>query len=175
MEKNVRKILIIIYSEETSGKNIFDEFVELFLILLKKETLNDEQDFLLRCCLALFQIYLEYLVNPNELIQLTWNKKIKPILLKKYPINKGEIINKNVDVEFLLQEIDRLANKNTMKIPKEEKPDQNRKTRLDNIRMNTIYVSSKQFLKIEGNNNKNNKDNKIMKMERKKKLKTKKI
>ena len=109
MEKYVRKILIIIYSEETSGKNIFDEFVELFLILLKKETLNDEQDFLLRCCLALFQIYLEYLVNPNELIQLTWNKKIKPILLKKYPINKGEIINKNVDVEFLLQEIDRLA------------------------------------------------------------------
>ena len=161
MEKNVRKILIIIYSEETSGKNIFDEFVELFLILLKKETLNDEQDFLLRCCLALFQIYLEYLVNPNELIQLTWNKKIKPIFLKKYPINKGEIINKNVDVEFLLQEIDRLANKNTMKIPKEEKPDQKRKTRLDNIRMNTIYVSSKQFLKKEGNNNKNNKDNKI--------------
>ena len=116
----------------------------------------------MRCCLALFQIYLEYLGNPGEQIQITWNLKLKPLVSKKYSFNKGGMINKNVDVEFLLQELDRLTNIGNIQIQKEEKSEPMRKAKLNNIRMNTIYVSSKQILKAGENKNKDNKkDNKI--------------
>ena len=121
---------------------------------LKKEKLSHEDDFYLRCCLALFQIYLEFLGNPEEKIKIIWNNNIKPLVLQKYPITKNGIFNKNADVEFLIQEIDRINNANNNK--QEEKSEPVRQSRLNDIRMNTIYVSSKQFL----GNNKNN-DNKL--------------
>ena len=127
---------------------------------LKKEKLSHEEDFYLRCCLALFQIYLEFLGNPEEKIKKIWNNDIKPLVLQKYPIIKNGIFNKNADVEFLIQEIDRINNSNNIK--QEEKSEPVRQSRLNDIRMNTIYVSSKQFLgKGNTKNNENSNNNKI--------------
>ena len=127
---------------------------------LKKEKLSHEEDFYLRCCLALFQIYLEFLGNPEEKIKKIWNNDIKPLILQKYPIIKNGIFNKNADVEFLIQEIDRINNANNIK--QEEKSEPVRQSRLNDIRMNTIYVSSKQFLgKGNTKNNENSNNNKI--------------
>ena len=127
---------------------------------LKKEKLSHEDDFYLRCCLALFQIYLEFLGNPEEKIKKIWNNDIKPLVLQKYPIIKNGIFNKNADVEFLIQEIDRINNANNNK--QEEKSEPVRQSRLNDIRMNTIYVSSKQFLgKGNTKNNENSNNNKI--------------
>ena len=125
---------------------------------LKKEKLSHEDDFYLRCCLALFQIYLEFLGNPEEKIKKIWNNNIKPLVLQKYPIIKNGIFNKNADVEFLIQEIDRINNANNNK--QEEKSEPVRQSRLNDIRMNTIYVSSKQFLG-KGNTKNNENNNKI--------------
>ena len=125
---------------------------------LKKEKLSHEDDFYLRCCLALFQIYLEFLGNPEEKIKKIWNNNIKPLVLQKYPIIKNGIFNKNADVEFLIQEIDRINNANNIK--QEEKSEPVRQSRLNDIRMNTIYVSSKQFLG-KGNTKNNENNNKI--------------
>ena len=111
---------------------------------LKKEKLSQEDDFYLRCCLALFQLYLEYLGNPDEKIKIIWNTKIRPLVSQKYPLFKNGIFSKNVDVEFLMQEIDRFANVNNNK--QIEKSEPMRQNRLNDIRMNTIYVSSEQFL-----------------------------
>ena len=159
MEKNVRKFLLIInFSEEESGKSIFIEFKEFFLSFLKKEILSKEEDFYLRCCLALFQIYLEYLQNPEEKIKTEWIKTLRPLIIKKYPISKKGIFVQNAEVEFLLQEIDRIININQNKSAQiEDKNESNRKNRLNEIRMNTIYVSSKQFLKKGDNKEKENK------------------
>ena len=126
---------------------------------LKKEKLSHEDDFYLRCCLALFQIYLEFLGNPEEKIKKIWNNNIKPLVLQKYPIIKNGIFNKNADVEFLIQEIDRINNANNIK--QEEKSEPVRQSRLNDIRMNTIYVSSKQFLGKGNTKNNENNNNKI--------------
>ena len=126
---------------------------------LKKEKLSHEDDFYLRCCLALFQIYLEFLGNPEEKIKKIWNNNIKPLVLQKYPIIKNGIFNKNADVEFLIQEIDRINNANNNK--QEEKSEPVRQSRLNDIRMNTIYVSSKQFLGKGNTKNNENNNNKI--------------
>ena len=153
---------IINYSEETSKKNIFNEFNEFFMFFLKKDKLSENEDFLLRCCLALFQIYLDFLSIPENKIKKAWNEQIKPLICKKYPMkNDG---TGNADVEFLIQEIDRINSKqnniNNKQVNIEEKS--LRKKRLNDIRMNTIYVSSKNFLNkgdIKNNNNINSKIN----------------
>ena len=153
---------IINYSEETSKKNIFDEFNEFFMFFLKKDKLSENEDFLLRCCLALFQIYLDFLSIPENKIKKAWNEQIKPLICKKYPMKNDD--TGNADVEFLIQEIDRINSKqnntNNKQVNIEEKS--LRKKRLNDIRMNTIYVSSKNFLNkgdIKNNNNINSKIN----------------
>ena len=137
--------MYILYSEETSRKNIFNEFNDLFMLFLTKDKLSESDTFLLRCCLALFHIYLNFLVNPEQKITIAWNKQIKPLICEKYPLKKNE--NDNTDVEFLIQEIDKINNKNNDK-----------QENINDIRMNTIYVSSNNFLN-KGDNNKNTNKN----------------
>ena len=137
--------MYILYSEETSRKNIFNEFNDLFMLFLKKDKLSESDTFLLRCCLALFHIYLNFLVNPEQKITIAWNNQIKPLICKKYPMKKNE--NDNTDVEFLIQEIDKINNKNNDK-----------QENINDIRMNTIYVSSNNFLN-KGDNSKNTNKN----------------
>jgi len=133
--------MYILYSEETSRKNIFNEFNDLFMLFLKKDKLSENDTFLLRCCLALFHIYLNFLVNPEQKITNAWNNQIKPLICKKYPLKENE--NDNTDVEFLILEIDKINNKNNDK-----------QENINDIRMNTIYVSSNNFLN-KGDNSKN--------------------
>ena len=63
---------------------------------------------------------------------------IKPLLLKKYPMQKSGIFNVNADVEFLMKEIDKI---NT---PEKNDVSESYKTyirsRLNDIRINTIYM-----------------------------------
>ena len=133
-------------------------------MILKEEKLSEENDFLLRCCLALFQIYLEYLNNPEEKIKTIWNNKLKNIICKKYCIQKGGKVNENSDVEFLIQEIERILNKNNnnqqSNLDKKSEPLNNNK--LNKIRMNTIYVSSQQFMNKGNNKNEQNNNNKTI-------------
>ena len=121
------------------------------MVFLKKEKLSEKEDFILRCCLALFEIYIDYLRNPEEKIKIIWNTKIRPGLCKKYPSIKTGIYTKNVDVGFLIQEIDRITKSNN-NIQK-EKSESTKEKNLNEIRMNTIYVSSNQFLN-KGDNKK---------------------
>ena len=111
------------------------------MLFLTKDKLSESDTFLLRCCLALFHIYLNFLVNPEQKITIAWNNQIKPLICKKYPLKNNE--NDNTDVEFLIQEIDKINNKNN-----------DRQENINEIRMNTIYVSSNNFLN-KGDNSKN--------------------
>ena len=121
---------------------MIDEFSEVFINYSIIEKLAEEDNFGLRCCLALFQSYIEYLKKPNEKIKTLWNLKIKPDLLKKYPMQKNGIFNVNADVEFLIKEIDKMnitQNENN----ESESEKSYIKSKLRNIRMNTICISSK--------------------------------
>ena len=140
----------MIKSTNTSKKNISNEFIEFFLKFSKIEKLSEEQDFSLRCGLALFQSYIEYLNKPEESIKIAWNIKIKPLLLKKYPIQKSGIFNVNADVEFLMKEIDKI---NTPQKEISESDKTYIRSRLNDIRINTIYISSKHNMQYKNNNN----------------------
>ena len=69
-------------------------------------------------------------------------------MCQKYPVTKNE------DVEFLIQEIDRIINNSQNII--ESKSEISRKNQLNNIRFKTIYVSSKQILNNENNKKEDN-------------------
>ena len=125
--------------------------------------MSDEQGFSLRCGLALFQTYIEFLKNPEQKIKIAWNLKIKPILLKKFSIQKSGVFNINADVDFLIKEIDKM---NTTQIKISDTDKTYIQSRLDYIRLNTIYISSKHNMKynnknkINNNNDNNNNSNK---------------
>lgn len=120
------------------------------MIFLEKEKLSEHDEFLLRCCVTLFQIYLVYLGNPEEKIKLEWNNKLKPFILKMYPFEKDGVFNKNTDVQFLIKEIDKIISQgNNKQTNKGEKPEL-----FNNIRMNTIFISSTKFLEKDNNKNK---------------------
>ena len=106
----------------------------------------------MRCGLALFQSYIEYLNKLEESIKTAWNLKIKPLLLKKYPPQKSGIFNVNADVEFLMKEIDKI---NTPQKEISESDKTYIRSRLNDIRINTIYISSKHNMKYKKNNNYN--------------------
>ena len=158
MERNVRKyfnliLYIIIYSSKTSKRDLSDEFIEFFIKFSIIEKLSEEQDFFLKCCLALFQSYIEHLNKPDEKIKETWNLKIKPILLKKYPIQKSGIFNVNADVEFLIKEIDNI---NAPQKDISESDQSYIRSRLHDIRLKTIYISSKFNMRHSNKTNNNN-------------------
>ena len=132
------------YRAKNSKKNLSDEFIDFFVKYSKLEKLSEEQDFLLRCGLGLFQAYIEYLNKSEEKIKAAWNLKIKPFLLKQYPIQKSGIFNVNADVEFLMKEIDKI---NTPEKEISESDKSYIKSRLYDIRINTIYISSKHNMK----------------------------
>ena len=127
----------------------------------KINKLSEELNFLLKCGIAYFQSYIEYLKTPEEKLKKTWNTKIKPLILKKYPVQKSGIFNVNADVEFLIGEIDKM---NDTKNASSNSNNNEIKSRLYDIRLNTIYISSKHIInknKSKNNNNsaKNNNDN----------------
>lgn len=141
---NFLNIYNIKYRAKNSKKNLSDEFIDFFVKYSKLEKLSEDQDFSLRCGLGLFQAYIEYLNKPEEKIKAAWNLKIKPFLLKQYPIQKSGIFNVNADVEFLMKEIDKIN------VPEKEISESDKsyiKSRLHDIRINTIYISSKHNMK----------------------------
>ena len=114
--------------------------------------LTEDQNFFLKCGIAYFQSYIDYLKIPEEKLKKTWNTKIKPLILKKYPVQKSGIFNVNADVEFLISEIDKI---NDIKNVTSNSNNNNEiRSRLHDIRLNTIYISSKH--NINKNKNKNN-------------------
>ena len=122
-----------------------DEFSEFFIKYSIIDKLTHEENFYLRCCLALFQSYIEYLNKPNDKIKTIWNKKIKPDLLKKYPMEKNGIFNVNADVELLINEIDKMNNITQNEINESDKLYV--KPKIRNTRMNTICISSKYIIR----------------------------
>ena len=122
--------------------------------------MTEEEDYLLRICLALYQSYIEYLIKPEEKIKLDWNLKIKPLLLKKYHFQKDGIFTVNADVEFLIKEVDKI---NMPQIQISEEENCRIRNKLNDIRMNTIYISSKHIMKYNKpmTNTRTYKDNKI--------------
>ena len=76
--------------------------------------------------------------NPEEKIKIIWNTKIKPGLCQKYPSIKTGIYNKNVDVEFLIQEIDRITKSNNN--IQMEKSESTREKKLNDIKIMGIQV-----------------------------------
>ena len=86
--------------------------------------------------------------TPEEKINSIWNNKLKPFLCQKYPVTKNE------NVEFLIQEIDRIINNSQNII--ESKSEISRKNKLNNIRFKTIYVNSKQVSNNENNKKEDN-------------------
>ena len=80
---------------------------------------------------------------------------IKPLLLKKYPMQKSGIFNVNADVEFLMKEIDKINTPEKSDISESDKT--YIRSRLNDIRINTIYISSKHNMKYKNNNNNYNK------------------
>ena len=86
--------------------------------------------------------------TPEEKINSIWNNKLKPFLCQKYPVTKNE------NVEFLIQEIDRIINNSQNII--ESKSEISRKNQLNNIRFKTIYVNSKQVSNNENNKKEDN-------------------
>jgi hypothetical protein len=126
---------------------------------MKYENINkitEEQNFLLKCGIAYFQSYIEYLKTPEEKLKKTWNSKIKPLILKKYPVQKSGIFNVNADVEFLIGEIDKM---NDIKNATSNSNNNEIRSRLHDIRLNTIYISSKH--NINKNKNSNTKNNNV--------------
>ena len=169
--KSCKKLLIINFlifyniknRAKNSKKNLTDEFIDFFVKYSRLEKLSEEQDFSLRCGLGLFQAYIEFLNKSEEKIKAAWNLKIKPFLLKQYPIQKSGIFNVNADVEFLMKEIDKI---NTPEKEISESDKSYIKSRLHDIRINTIYISSKHNMKYNKtytniNYNKNTNNNKI--------------
>ena len=102
--------------------------------------LTEDQNFFLKCGIAYFQSYIDYLKIPEEKLKKTWNTKIKPLILKKYPVQKSGIFNVNADVEFLIGEIDKM---NDIKNATSNSNNNEIRSRLHDIRLNTIYISSK--------------------------------
>ena len=126
---------------------------------MKYENINkitEEQNFLLKCGIAYFQSYIEYIKTPEEKLKKTWNSKIKPLILKKYPVQKSGIFNVNADVEFLIGEIDKM---NDIKNETSNSNNNEIRSRLHDIRLNTIYISSKH--NINKNKNSNTKKNNV--------------
>jgi len=86
-----------------------------------------------------------------------WSTKIKPLIIKKYPVQKSGIFNVNADVEFLIGEIDKISD------PKNTSSNSNNnneiRSRLHDIRLNTIYISSKRTINNNKNKNNNTKTN----------------
>ena len=126
---------------------------------MKYENINkisEEQNFILKCGIAYFQSYIEYIKTPEEKLKKTWNSKIKPLILKKYPVQKSGIFNVNADVEFLIGEIDKM---NDIKNETSNSNNNEIRSRLHDIRLNTIYISSKH--NINKNKNSNTKKNNV--------------
>ena len=97
--KRIFIIKKIIIEQIHQKKNYSDEFIDFFLKFEKINKLSEELNFLLKCGIAYFQSYIEYLKTPEEKLKKTWNTKIKPLILKKYPVQKSGIFNVNADVE----------------------------------------------------------------------------
>ena len=73
----------------------------------KNEKIKDEDDFQFRLYVRLFQSYFEKIKAPDIKIIQFWNEKLKPFLLKYYPVEKTNLFIKNSDIEFLINEIDK--------------------------------------------------------------------
>ena len=70
--------------------------------------------------------------------------------MKIYPPQKSGIFNVNADVEFLIKEIDKINIQEKTVVSESDKS--YIRSRLHDIRINTIYISSKHNMKYKNNN-----------------------
>ena len=94
-------------SSKKYSRNISEDFINYYLQVFKNEKVKDKDDYQFRFYIRLFQSYLEKIKIPDEKILQFWNGKLKPFLLRNYPVEKTSLFIKNSDIEFLINEIDK--------------------------------------------------------------------
>ena len=115
MGKYVNKYIINInffqYSiSKNKTLNIEDNFIEYYNKNFNYEKIPKDLDFDLKFYAMIFESYIEYLKNPDIKIFSFWKKKLKPFLIKNFPINKKGIFTTNADIDLLIKKLDKYFN-----------------------------------------------------------------
>ena len=99
----------------------FKELREFFhKFFINGEYDDTKKDDIIRLYVSLFFVYIEE-NKFNETLLKTWSNEIKPYLLQKYPITKEENFNKNSDLVFLIQSLEKQIKKYNKEIREKSK------------------------------------------------------
>ena len=152
MERNVNhNLLLFSFSSEFNKDNLSSDFIDFFKYYFQEQKFTEEKEFNLKFYIFLLQSYIDYMKIPDKKLTDSWEKEIKPFLLKKYSFEQSGIFNVNADIKFLIKEIDKLIKKSKfIKINKAEEEYEND--------LEIIKINDEEEL-INRNINKNKNDN----------------
>lgn len=94
-----------------NNNQIEDNLIEYYTKNFNFKKIPPELDFDVKYYASMFLNFIQYLKTPDIKILNFWNKQLKPFLKSNYPVIKNGIFTTNVDIEFLINEIDKF-NKN---------------------------------------------------------------
>ena len=100
-------------------------FIEQLIEFFYKFFLNGEyddtkKDQTIRLYTSFFLLYIEQ-NKFNEVLLNTWSNEIKPYLIRKYPMTKGDLFNKNSDLEYLINSLENEIKKYKKEMKKKSK------------------------------------------------------
>ena len=94
-----------------NNNQIEDNLIEYYTKNFNFKKIPPELDFDVKYYASMFLNFIQYLKTPDIKILNFWNKQLKPFLKLNYPVIRNGIFTTNVDIEFLINEIDKF-NKN---------------------------------------------------------------